>query len=140
MGYSSVLLGQLVLFNGPLARYHIIRKCYDRFDLKPQRVVTCQGIFVKASQRPYTITPRKCGIVPDQHIYVVGFKVLLNFYANCGESVQPLQSVKLIYQPCSRSIAGWTLISYFNQNLCYVSVVQMFQVHLLLSYPLSNKC
>jgi len=34
---------------------------------------------------------------------VVEFKVLRNFYANCGESVQPLQSVKLIYQPCSRS-------------------------------------
>jgi hypothetical protein len=27
---------------------------------------------------------------------MVGFKVLQNFYANCGESVQPLQSVKLI--------------------------------------------
>ena len=25
-----------------------------------------------------------------------------------GESVQPLQSVKLIYQPCSRSRAAWT--------------------------------
>ena len=25
MGYSSVLLGQLILFNGPLARYHLIR-------------------------------------------------------------------------------------------------------------------
>ena len=36
------------------------------------------------------ITPRKCGIVPDQHICVVGFKVLRNFYPNCGESVQPL--------------------------------------------------
>ena len=35
MGYSSVLLGQLILFNGPLARYHLIRKCYDHFDLKP---------------------------------------------------------------------------------------------------------
>ena len=55
------------------------------------------------------ITPRKCGIVPDQHICVVGFKVLRNFYANCGESVQPLQSVKLTYQPCSRSRVGWTL-------------------------------
>ena len=49
-----------------------------------------------------------CGIVPDQHS-VVGYKVLRNFYANCGESVQPLQSVKLIYQPCSRSRAAWTL-------------------------------
>ena len=28
---------------------------------------------------------------------VVGFKVHQNFYVNCGESVQPLQSVKLIY-------------------------------------------
>ena len=34
---------------------------------------------------------------------VVGFKVLRNLYANCGESVQHLQSVKLIYQACSRS-------------------------------------
>jgi len=25
-----------------------------------------------------------------------------------GENVQPLQSVKLIYQPCSRSRAAWT--------------------------------
>ena len=25
-----------------------------------------------------------------------------------GESVQPLQSVKLVYQPCSRSRAAWT--------------------------------
>ena len=41
--------------------------------------------------------------------YVVGFKILRNFYANCGESIQSLQSVKLIYQPCSRSRAGWTL-------------------------------
>ena len=40
---------------------------------------------------------------------VVGFKVLRDFYANCGESVQPLQSVKLIYQPCSRLRADWTL-------------------------------
>ena len=40
---------------------------------------------------------------------VVGFKVFWNFYANCGKSVQPLQSVKLIYQPCSRSRAAWTL-------------------------------
>ena len=47
--------------------------------------------------------------MPDQHICVVGFKVLLNFYANCGESVQPLQSVKLIYQPCSQSWAASTL-------------------------------
>jgi hypothetical protein len=30
---------------------------------------------------------------------MVGFKVLRDFYANCGESVQPLQSVKLIDQP-----------------------------------------
>ena len=58
---------------------------------------------------PMQITPRKCGIVPDQHICVVGFKVLRDFYVNCGESVQPLQSVKLIYQPCSRSRAAWTL-------------------------------
>ena len=28
---------------------------------------------------------------------MVGFKVFRNFYANCGESVQPLQNVKLIY-------------------------------------------
>jgi hypothetical protein len=34
---------------------------------------------------------------------VVGFKVFQNFYANCGESVQPLQSVKLIDESCSRS-------------------------------------
>jgi hypothetical protein len=27
---------------------------------------------------------------------MVGFKVLRSFYAACGESVQPLQSVKLI--------------------------------------------
>ena len=40
---------------------------------------------------------------------VVGFKVLQNFYANCRDSVQSLQSVKLIYQPCSRSRAAWTL-------------------------------
>jgi hypothetical protein len=40
---------------------------------------------------------------------MVGFKVLRNFYANCGESVQPLHSVKLIDQPCSRSRAAWTL-------------------------------
>jgi hypothetical protein len=40
---------------------------------------------------------------------VVGFKVLWNFYANCGETVQPLQSVKLIDQLCSRSRAAWTL-------------------------------
>ena len=26
---------------------------------------------------------------------MVGFKVLRSFYANCGESVQPLQSLKL---------------------------------------------
>jgi hypothetical protein len=29
--------------------------------------------------------------------------------ANCGESVQTLQSVKLIDQPCSRSRVAWTL-------------------------------
>ena len=40
---------------------------------------------------------------------VVGFEVLQNFYANCGEIVQHLQSVKLIYQPCSRLRAAWTL-------------------------------
>jgi hypothetical protein len=28
---------------------------------------------------------------------------------SCGDSVQPLQSVKLIDQPCSRSRAAWTL-------------------------------
>jgi low affinity Fe/Cu permease len=38
--------------------------------------------------------------------YMVGFKVLWNFYANCGESVQHLQSVKLIDQSCSRSRAA----------------------------------
>jgi hypothetical protein len=40
---------------------------------------------------------------------VVGFKVLRNIYANYGESVQPLQSVKLIDQPCSQSREAWTL-------------------------------
>jgi len=30
-----------------------------------------------------------------------------------GESVQPLQSVKLIYQPCSRSRAAWTSKCWF---------------------------
>jgi hypothetical protein len=34
-------------------------------------------------------------MMPDQH-RVVGFNVLRDFYATCGESVQPLQSVKLI--------------------------------------------
>jgi hypothetical protein len=33
--------------------------------------------------------------VPAQH-RMVGFKVLQSFYAACGESVQPLQSEKLI--------------------------------------------
>jgi hypothetical protein len=32
------------------------------------------------------------GMVPVQH-RMVGFKVLRSFYAACGESVQPLQSV-----------------------------------------------
>jgi hypothetical protein len=32
--------------------------------------------------------------VPCKH-RMVGFKVLQSFYATCGESVQPLQSVKL---------------------------------------------
>jgi hypothetical protein len=27
----------------------------------------------------------------------------------CGESVQPLQSVKLVYQPCSLSRVAWIL-------------------------------
>jgi hypothetical protein len=35
-------------------------------------------------------------MVPAQH-RMVGFKVLRSFYAACGESVQPLQSVKLIF-------------------------------------------
>jgi hypothetical protein len=48
---------------------------------------------------------------------VVGFKVLQNFYANCGESVQPLQSVKLIDQPCSRSRAAWTLTWLMNLKM-----------------------
>jgi hypothetical protein len=34
-------------------------------------------------------------MVPAQH-RMVGSKVLRSFYAACGESVQPLQSVKLI--------------------------------------------
>ena len=42
---------------------------------------------------------------------MVAFKVLRNFYANCSKSVQPLQSVKLIYQPCSRSRAAWSVTS-----------------------------
>ena len=48
---------------------------------------------------------------------VVGFKVLRNFYANCGESVQPLQSVILIYQPCSRSRVAWTLTWLINLKM-----------------------
>jgi hypothetical protein len=40
---------------------------------------------------------------------MVGFKVLRKFYANRGESVQPLQSVKLIDQSCSQSRVAWTL-------------------------------
>jgi hypothetical protein len=48
---------------------------------------------------------------------VVGLKVLRNFYANCGESVQPLQSVKLIYQLCSRSRAAWTLTWLINLKM-----------------------
>jgi hypothetical protein len=35
------------------------------------------------------------GMVPAQH-RMVGFKVIRSFYAACGESVQPLQSAKLI--------------------------------------------
>ena len=54
-------------------------QCYDRFDLKPQQIVVGQGIFVKASQRPYAITPRKCGIVPSQHIAWLGSKFFGTF-------------------------------------------------------------
>ena len=48
-------------------------------------VILCKGLVVS-----YAITPRKCDIVPDQHICVVAFKVHWNFYANYGESVQHL--------------------------------------------------
>jgi hypothetical protein len=48
---------------------------------------------------------------------MVGFKVLRNFYTNCGESVQPLQSVKLIDQPCSLSRVAWTLTWLMNLNM-----------------------
>jgi hypothetical protein len=48
---------------------------------------------------------------------MVGFKVLRNFYANCGESVQPLQSVKLIDQPWSRLRAAWTLTWLMNLKM-----------------------
>jgi hypothetical protein len=40
---------------------------------------------------------------------MVGFKVLRNFYVNYVERVQPLQSVKLIDQSCSRLRAAWIL-------------------------------
>jgi hypothetical protein len=33
---------------------------------------------------------------------MVGFKVLRDFYATCGEIAQPLQSVKLFDYLCSR--------------------------------------
>ena len=56
--------------------------------------------------------------MPNQHICVVGFKVLRNFYANCGKSVQPpLQSVKLIYQSCSRSRAAYNLTWLINLKI-----------------------
>jgi hypothetical protein len=55
------------------------------------RAVCLLYTFVKASLRPYAITPQKCGMMLGQH-HMVGFKVLQNFYASCGESVQLLQS------------------------------------------------
>jgi hypothetical protein len=62
-------------------------------------------------------------MVPYKH-RMVGFKVLLSFYATCGESVQPLQSVKLIDYLCSQSTAAWTL-TWLNHgtlmiNCCFI--------------------
>jgi hypothetical protein len=51
------------------------------------RVVSLLHAFVKASQCPYAITPRKCDMMLGEH-RMVGFKVLRSFYANCGYSVQ----------------------------------------------------
>jgi hypothetical protein len=47
------------------------------------RIVYLLYTFVKASWRPYAITLRKCGMMPDQH-RMVGSKVLRNSYASCG--------------------------------------------------------
>jgi hypothetical protein len=48
---------------------------------------------------------------------MVGYKVLRNFYTNCCESVQPLQSVKLNDQSCSHSRAVWTLTWLMNLKM-----------------------
>jgi hypothetical protein len=57
---------------------------------------------------------------------MVGFKVLQNFYANCGESVQSLQSVKLIDRPCSRSRAAWTLTWLMNLKMDLILLSSYF--------------
>jgi hypothetical protein len=67
---------------------------------------------------------------------MVGFKVLRNYYAKCGESVQPLQSVKLINQLCSRSRAPWILTWLMNLKMDLICL-QVISVALLST---NHKC
>ena len=49
-----------------------------------------------------------------------------------GESVQPLQSVKLVYQPCSRTRAAWILTEQLVTWMVWVmiKVVDISNIHI----------
>jgi hypothetical protein len=71
---------------------------------------------------------------------MVGFKVFWNFYVDCGERVQPLQSVKLIDQPCSRSRAVWTLTWLMNLKMDLIRFMVIYVALLSTNHKCTHLC